>query len=375
MISIFSVLITSFGISIPLVLFLNADSQSTLIKLLLVLCVISVLLIKSPLRNILASYQKHLDDKRLLAVYLIVALIISMYFYQTPFVLLMMCNVLLYSIVCLGLTVQFGFTGIINFAAAAFFGIGGYSTVLLTQLHIPSLLVIPLAGCISMIFGSVLIIPVLKTRGHYAALITIAAGILFKSFLEVNDTLGGPQGLQVPSISLFGFDFNNPITVRDTSFSFYLPYILLCTLIFIVLYFVTNRIEKSWFGLTLDVVRTDETAASTFGISIRKWKISAFLIGNFFIGVAGSVNSSVTGFIAPNNFTFSDSLLMISIVILGGIGNIKSILPATLIMIMIPEKLQFIQEYRFLIYALLIISILLFRPNGLFPRGIRNFSK
>jgi len=96
-------------------------------------------------------------------------------------------------------------------------------------------------------------------------------------------------------------------------------------------------------------------------------------MGNFFAGVAGSVYGALTAFIAPNNFTFADSLLMLSIVILGGLGNALGLVPAAIIVLMLPEKLQFIQEYRFLLYALLVILILRFRPNGLLPRGTRLF--
>ncbi len=97
------------------------------------------------------------------------------------------------------------------------------------------------------------------------------------------------------------------------------------------------------------------------------------MLGNFFAGIAGSVYGMVTAFVAPNNFTFADSLLMLSIVILGGLGNVVGLVPAAIIVLVLPEKLQFIQEYRFLFYAALVIAILLFRPDGLMPRKTRLF--
>jgi ABC-type branched-subunit amino acid transport system permease subunit len=120
-------------------------------------------------------------------------------------------------------------------------------------------------------------------------------------------------------------------------------------------------------------VRTDETAAATFGLHIARWKVIAFTMGNFFAGIAGSLYGMVSGFVAPNNFTFADSLLMLSIVILGGLGNIVGLIPAAVIVLILPEKLQFIQEYRFLLFAALVIVILLFRPQGLLPRKTRLF--
>jgi ABC-type branched-subunit amino acid transport system permease subunit len=302
----------------------------------------------------------------------VLALVVA--FHEQHFVVLMLCSVMLYTTACLGLTVQFGYAGIANFAGAAFFGIGSYTTaVLATHSGLPQLLIIPLSGLVAAAIGSVLILPVLRTRGHYAALITIAFGILFKTFLEVNDVLGGPQGLQVPGMSLFGFSFNENFTVFGSEWSFYVAYALLSILICGGTFAIVKALESSWIGLSMDVVRTDETAAATFGLHIARWKVIAFTLGNFFAAVAGSVYGMMTSFVAPNNFTFSDSLLMVSIVVLGGLGNPIGLIPAALIVLVLPEKLQFIQEYRFLLYAALVIAILLFRPDGLLPRKTRLF--
>lgn len=295
-------------------------------------------------------------------------------FHDSHFVLLMLCAVLLFSTACLGLTVQFGYSGVANFAGAAFFGIGSYATaVMAAHTQIPHLLVILFSGLIAALIGSVLITPVLRTRGHYAALVTIAFGILFKTFIEVNDVLGGPQGLQVPGMKLFGVALNEGITLPGVEMSFYVPYALLSLGMFGGVYALVSALERSWIGLSMDVVRTDETAASTFGLHIARWKVIAFTTGNFFAGIAGSLYGMVSGFVAPNNFTFADSLLMLSIVILGGLGNIAGLIPAALIVLVLPEKLQFIQEYRFLLFAALVIVILLFRPQGLLPRKTRIF--
>lgn len=302
------------------------------------------------------------------------ALVLIAAFHDSHFVLLMLCAVLLYATACLGLTVQFGYSGVANFAGAAFFGIGSYATAIMAaHTQIPHVLVIVLSGLIAAVIGSVLITPVLRTRGHYAALVTIAFGILFKTFIEVNDVLGGPQGLQVPGMKLFGVSLNEGIAIPGVEMSFYVPYALLSLLVFGLVYALVSALERSWVGLSMDVVRTDETAASTFGLHIARWKVVAFTTGNFFAGIAGSLYGMISGFVAPNNFTFSDSLLMLSIVILGGLGNIAGLIPAALIVLVLPEKLQFIQEYRFLLFAAMVIVILLFRPQGLLPRKTRIF--
>lgn len=295
-------------------------------------------------------------------------------FHEDHFVLLMLCSVMLYTTACLGLTIQFGFSGVSNFSGAAFFGIGAYTTaVLASRTGIPVILIVLLAGLAAAVIGSLLIAPVLRTRGHYAALVTIAFGILFKTFLEVNDVLGGPQGLAVPGMNLFGFDFNQGVKVFGVDVSFYASYAVLSLVICTGTFAIVKALERSWVGLAMDVVRTDETSAATFGLHIARWKVVSFMLGNFFAGVAGSVYGMVTAFVAPNNFTFSDSLLMLSIVILGGLGNLAGLIPAAFIVLVLPEKLQFIQEYRFLFYAVLVIVILLVRPDGLMPRKTRLF--
>ena len=140
-------------------------------------------------------------------------------------------------------------------------------------------------------------------------------------------------------------------------------YFVVSLLLLVGAFVLVRRLERSWIGLNLDALRLDETAASCFGLDIARWKITAFLIGNFLIGIAGALFGMVGGFVAPNNYTFADSLILVSILLLGGIGNPWGLMVATIIVVVVPEKLQTIQEYRFLLYALLVIAVLLFRPG------------
>jgi ABC-type branched-subunit amino acid transport system permease subunit len=287
----------------------------------------------------------------------------------------MLCTVMLYVVAGLGLTLQFGQAGVVNFAGAAFFGIGAYAAaVLATRTPLPHVIVLLAGGASAAAIGSFLLLPLLRTRGHYAALITIAFGILFRTFLEVNDALGGPQGLKVPGFELLGHAFNEPIAIdEETEWSFYVPYAGLCLVLLAGSYVLVRRIERSWIGLAFDAVRIDETAAAAFGVNVAGWKIAAFSVGNFLIGLAGAAYAMMTGFVAPTSFTFGDSLILVSIVILGGLGNPLGLLPAALIVVVLPEKLQVIQEYRFLLFAALVIVILLVRPGGLMPRSGRDY--
>jgi ABC-type branched-subunit amino acid transport system permease subunit len=298
---------------------------------------------------------------------------VAAWFHDDHFVLLLVLTAMLYTVATLGLNIQFGYAGVLNFAGASFFGIGAYTSAVLNSTAVPHLLVLLIGGLLAALIGSLLLLPVLRTRGHYAALVTIAFALLLKTFLEVNDVLGGPQGMQVRAMKIFSWSFNDNIEIGGLSLSFYLNYFVIALVLLVAAFVLVRRLERSWIGLNFDALRLDETAASCFGLNIVRWKITAFLLGNFLIGIAGALFGMIGGFVAPNNYTFADSLILVSILLLGGIGNPWGIVVATIIVVVVPEKLQTIQEYRFLLYAVMVIGVLLFRPEGLLPRPVRRY--
>ncbi len=355
------------------IVFLAAESQFEVGTLLAVAAAAIALGARTGLttkvRDSIAVHQRTFDRAAVFGV-----LAAAIVLHQQHFAILMMTTAMLLMVAALGLTVQFGFAGVVNFAGAAFLGIGCYTAAVITHsTPLPSILTLPIGGLAAALIGSVLILPVLRTRGHYAALVTIAFGILFKTFLEVNDTLGGPQGMQVRPIMLFGWNFNSPIRIGGFTVSFYFSYLALALALLAVCFVLVRRLERSWIGLSLDAIRLDELAAACFGLDIARWKVLAFTFGNFLAGCAGALYGHVLGFIAPNNFTFADSLVLVSIVLLGGIGNVWGVTIAAAFVVILPEKLQIIQEYRFALYAVLVILILLFRPGGLLPRPLRAY--
>jgi ABC-type branched-subunit amino acid transport system permease subunit len=314
-----------------------------------------------------ASHEKVMNFAVIVAFLCIIAVL-----GREDFALLVLSTVLLYGVACLGLGVQLGYCGVMNFAGAAFFGAGSYTAAVLgAHTSLPHVAILLAGGVVAGALGSLLLLPVLRTRGHYAALITVAFGILFRSFLEVNDTLGGPQGLTVPGMQIFGWSLGKGITLGGTTYSFYLNYALVTLAVAAIAFGVTRRLERSWIGMNFDAVRIDEVSAATFGLNVQYLKIQAFVIGNVFAGIAGALFAMMTGFISPTDFDFSTSLVMIAIIMLGGIGNPWSVLPAAALVLVLPEKLQIIQEYRFLLYAAAVVIVVLFRPGGLFPRRLR----
>src|SRR5882724_13201700 len=366
--------VVALSLSTAYLIALLAAEKQPLIIALLAFAVVAVLAAHylGWLNSVTRSFA---DREDVLSVYAILAAcVVAAFFHDNHFVLLLFVTVLLYTVATLGLNIQFGYAGVLNFAGASFFGIGAYtSAVLNAHTAVPHLLVLLIGGLIAALIGSLLLMPVLRTRGHYAAVVTIAFALLLKTFLEVNDILGGPQGLQVPGMKLFGWSLNDNIEIGKITLSFYASYYVLALLLLVGAFILIRRLERSWIGLNLDALRLDETAASCFGLNIVRWKITAFLIGNFLIGIAGALFGMVGSFVAPNNYTFADSLILVSILLLGGIGNPWGLVVATVIVVVVPEKLQTIQEYRFLLYSLLVIAVLLFRPEGLLPRPVRRY--
>jgi ABC-type branched-subunit amino acid transport system permease subunit len=352
---------------------LKAETQHLILGLLVLAIVIVV---AANWLGLLAPVSRSFADREdaLGALAILSAFTVALFFREDHFVLLLIVTVLLYTVATLGLNIQFGYAGVLNFAGASFFGIGAYtSAVFNAHTAVPHLIVLLVGGLLAALIGSLLLLPVLRTRGHYAALVTIAFALLLKTFLEVNDVLGGPQGLQVKGMTIFGWSFNDNITLAGVDLSFYMSYFAASMILLVGAFILVRRLERSWIGLNLDALRLDETAASCFGLDIARWKITAFTLGNFLIGIAGALFGMVGGFVAPNNYTFADSLILVSILLLGGIGNPWGVVVATVIVVVVPEKLQAIQEYRFLLYALLVIAVLLFRPEGLLPRPVRRY--
>ena len=195
------------------VLFLYLEAQWAIILLSLGLVVGLYLAVRSGLlMRVETAASQH--PRATIGINIVAGIAVIILLREQHFALLMLATVLLYVTVCLGMTIQFGYAGIVNFAGIAFFGIGAYTTAVLTaHSAIPHLLVVIVSGLVAGLIGSLLILPMLRTRGHYAALVTIAFGILFRTFLEVNDTLGGPQGLKVGGMQILGWSLNDNISL------------------------------------------------------------------------------------------------------------------------------------------------------------------
>jgi branched-chain amino acid transport system permease protein len=282
---------------------------------------------------------------------------------------------LLYVTIGQGLNFQIGTAGVINLAGAAFAGLGGYTVGLLTVgLGVPPLLALLIGPLAAMVVGAILFVPILKTRGHYLALVTIAFGFIFNILMNNLEFTGGPQGIKnIPTLRPFGHVFSSPLRLGDlvlpSHANFYYAALVMATVVTLGMW----RLHNSWLGLALNTLRDDEIAARCSGVNVARQKLVAFSTGNFAIGLGGAFYALMVGFVSPPDFDFGYSLIMLSVIILGGVDSVPGIVLGACLLIPLPERFRFLHEYRLLLYGIVIVLMLLFRPRGLWPAGVRRF--
>jgi ABC-type branched-subunit amino acid transport system permease subunit len=284
-------------------------------------------------------------------------------------------NAGMFMLACIGLNLQLGSTGMMNLAGSAFMAFGAYTAGLLAiNFGWPAWATLLAGALVTGLFSILLFIPVLKTKGHYLALVTIAFQFMVVILAENMEWTGGPQGLKnIPLLSFFGYSFNNDLNLGFVTLSKYANFYYLLVAILAVVLIAANRIYHSWVGVTLSTIRDDEVAAQTNGVRVNYWKLIIFVLGNCLIGLSGAYFAHLIGFISPPNFSFDRSLVMVSIVILGGMDNIAGIILGSLLLIILPEKLRVIQDIRFLVYGLVLIVMLIFKPKGIIPFVPRDY--
>ncbi|MDN3546695.1 ABC transporter ATP-binding protein [Kinneretia asaccharophila] len=310
---------------------------------------------------------------------------------------------LLYVLLALGLNIVVGYAGLLDLGYVAFYAVGAYMFGLLASphlsenfeaframfpdgLHSPLWIVIPLGAALAGFFGMVLGAPTLKLRGDYLAIVTLGFGEIIRVFLNnmehpVNIT-NGPRGIgQIDAIHFFGFDLGKPLEV----FGFTLPSVTLYYYLFLSLVVISvlicYRLETSRIGRAWMAIREDEIAAKAMGINTRNMKLLAFGMGATFGGVAGSMFAAFQGFVSPESFSLQESIMIVAMVVLGGIGHIPGVILGALLLAALPEVLRYVagplQEMtggrldaailRQLLVALAMITVMLLRPRGLWP--------
>ena len=267
---------------------------------------------------------------------------------------------LIFVVLGLGLNITVGLAGLLDLGYVAFFGIGAYTYAILnSKFGLGFWPALPLGGLAGAAFGILLGFPILRLRGDYLAIVTLGFGsiakIVFENWEEVFNGAKGIAGIDRPG--LFGLEMS---LEGVTTYIFYLMILLV---IFTV--FVTNRLKDSRIGRAWMALREDEIACVAMGIDMARTKLSAYALGAFWAGLVGVLFAARNTYINPNSFTFMESAIVLSIVVLGGMGSIVGVIIAALVLILMPEYLRAIAEYRMLVFGLVMVLMMIFRPQGL----------
>lgn len=310
---------------------------------------------------------------------------------------------LLYVMLALGLNIVVGYAGLLDLGYVAFYAVGAYLFALMASpqlsdnfagfaamfpngLHTSLWIVIPLAALVAAICGAMLGAPTLKLRGDYLAIVTLGFGEIIRIFLNnldhpVNLT-NGPKGIgQIDSVKIFGLDLGRRLElfgydINSVTLYYYLFLVLVVASVVICYRLQDSRIGRAWMA-----IREDEIAAKAMGINTRNMKLLAFGMGASFGGVAGSMFGAFQGFVSPESFSLMESVMIVAMVVLGGIGHIPGVILGAVLLSALPEVLRYVAGplqsmtdgrldasiLRQLLIALAMIVIMLLRPRGLWP--------
>ncbi len=275
-----------------------------------------------------------------------------------------------------GLNIVVGLAGLLDLGYVAFYAVGAYSFALIsTTFGLGFWECLPIAGILAAFWGMCLGFPVLRLRGDYLAIVTLAFGEIIRLVITNWISLtGGPNGLMgMPEPTLFGLRFSMAggpgtfagflgITPHPWQRTAFLYYVILA--LALLTNWVTLRLRKQPLGRAWEALREDEIACRSLGINVRNTKLTAFAIGAFFGGFAGCFFSARQGFISPDSFTFIESATVLAIVVLGGAGSQLGVVLAACVMIGVPQMLQSLQIYRMLIFGIALVLIMIVRPRG-----------
>lgn len=285
--------------------------------------------------------------------------------YQTN----IMITALMYVVLGLGLNIVVGMAGLLDLGFVAFYAVGAYSYALLNHhFGLGFWAVLPIGGALAALAGIILGFPVLRLRGDYLAIVTLGFGEIIRLVLENwNEFSMGPSGIS--NIARPGF-FGIELSLNGSIL--YLYYIMIVFMIITI--FVVNRLQDSRLGRAWIALREDEIACQAMGIDKRKTKLVAFSLGAFWAGIVGVVFAAKTTFINPASFTFLESAIILSIVVLGGMGSIVGVIVGAFILILLPEYLRAFSEYRMLAFGAILVAMMVFRPQGLFSNIRRTYT-
>ena len=303
---------------------------------------------------------------------------------------------ILFVFLSLGLNIVVGFAGLLDLGYIAFYAVGAYVYALLASphfdLHLPFWVILPIGALVACLFGVLLGAPTLKLRGDYLAIVTLGFGEIVRIFLNnlsqpVNIT-NGPQGIsRIDPFSFGSFSFSRNETILGVDFSGPIKYYYMLLALLLLAIVVNLRLQHSRIGRAWEAIREDEIAARAMGIDTTRIKLLAFAMGASFGGIAGGMFSAIQGFISPESFVLVESIMVLSMVVLGGMGNVWGVVLGAVLLSFVPELLRYTVEplqkslfgksiiepevIRMLLFGLALVLMMLYRPAGLLPSAVR----
>jgi branched-chain amino acid transport system permease protein len=303
---------------------------------------------------------------------------------------------ILFVLLSLGLNIVVGFAGLLDLGYIAFYAVGAYVYALLASphfgLHWPWWAILPIGAAVACFFGVLLGTPTLKLRGDYLAIVTLGFGEIIRIFLnnlsEPFNLTNGPKGITtIDSIKVAGMDFGSTTRIGELAMSGTIKYYYFLLVVLVIVIVVNLRLQDSRIGRAWEAIREDELAARSMGINTRNMKLLAFAMGASFGGVAGGMFSAIQGFISPESFILTESVMVLAMVVLGGMGNIWGVILGAVLLSFVPEILRYTVEpvqrmvfgrsiiepevIRMLLFGLAMVVMMLFRPAGLLPSALR----
>jgi branched-chain amino acid transport system permease protein len=296
----------------------------------------------------------------------------------------------------LGLNIVVGFAGLLDLGYIAFYAVGAYVYALLASphfnVHLPWWVILPIGAAVACFFGVLLGTPTLKLRGDYLAIVTLGFGEIIRIFMnnlsEPFNLTNGPKGISsIDPINFFGISFGVTTRMGPLVFSEAIKYYYFLLVVLLVVIAINLRLQNSRIGRAWEAIREDELAARSMGINTRNMKLLAFAMGASFGGIAGGMFSSIQGFISPESFILTESVMVLAMVVLGGMGNIWGVILGAVLLSFVPEILRYTVEpmqrmlfgrslidpevIRMLLFGLAMVVMMLFRPAGLLPSAVR----
>lgn len=316
-------------------------------------------------------WQRLLEDPKIFKPALVVIALVTIVFpmvvdiYQTNIMVL----ALIFVVLGLGLNVTVGLAGLLDLGYVAFFAVGAYTYGVLNSFFgLGFWTCLPIGGLMGALFGIALGFPILRLRGDYLAIVTLGFGSIAKIVIENwEEVFNGAKGIAgIPRPGFFGVEMN------ITSATTYTYYLMIMMVIFAI--FITNRLKDSRIGRAWMALREDEIACVAMGVDMAKTKLGAYAFGAFWAGLVGVIFAARNTYINPNSFTFMESALVLSIVVMGGMGSIVGVIIAALVLILTPEYLRAFSEYRMLIFGAVMVLMMIFRPEGLIANVRRKYA-